>query len=216
MKNLQILDESILDGRNVAIVGNAGVAESDNNIIDSRQTVRFNNYGSREGIAHTSTRLRASILFTTFDLHTKSASPDHVVIGIPFPFNAHTIPTKMKGWYPDAKRWMVNPYQNLEMNQDLETGTQGFQHPFPSIGFTALWHMKDWNANFYVCGFDWYFDFKSKKLQGWPIGNKNYPKNWNHNYHREIAWVIKHLWKKPNFTFSARCNQILEYVSQNQ
>jgi len=214
MHNLKIFDLSILKPygypKKIAIVGNSGVLDEDNDHInDADVVVRFNNYATRANINHTKDRMKCDILFSTFDLHSTGAKPKDVVIGIPYPFKAKEINTKPNRWYPQANPWMVNPYRNMEMCAELKVDSLGHQHPIPSIGFTALYHMKEWPVDFYICGFEWYFDGLNK-FQGWDLKNKAYPKNWNHNYPKELDWILKNLLKKNNFIFSNRCLKILK------
>jgi hypothetical protein len=191
-------------------VGNAGVNdEEDKTISESSRVVRFNNYGTRENVKKTNDKLLCDILFSTFDLHSQGANPKDVVIGIPFPFKQESISNKAPRWYPKSNIWMVNPYLNAEMCRELKVTSNGSQHPLPSIGFTALWHMKDWKNEFYVCGFEWYFN-GADKFQNWDLRNANYPTNWNHNYPKEIRWILENLYKKKNnFIFSKRCQHLL-------
>lgn len=219
MKNLKILDESIIKPYQnqhrmrpvVAIVGNAGVSPLDNELIqDSDCVIRFNNYATRAGIQHTEVVNQCDILFTTFDLHSHTAKPKDVVIGIPFPFKPKEIIIKAERWYQKSQLWMVNPYTNLQMLLDLKVkDSLGFKHPFPSIGTTALWHLKDWDADFYVMGFGWYYDPNTRRFQNWDLRNKNYPTTWNHNYPVEVEWALRTLMPKDNFIFSVDCTNIL-------
>lgn len=217
MNNLKLFDESILKPyfkkerpNKIAIVGNSGVSESDNDFInDADVVIRFNNYATRQSIVQTKDKFKCDILFSTFDLHSVGSKPKDVVIGIPFPFKAKEIITKPDRWYPASNHWMINPYKNMEMCAELRIDSLGCEHPLPSVGFTALWHMRNWKCDFYVCGFEWYFDGRSK-FQNWDLKNKEYPNHWNHNYPKEIEWVIKKLLKKNNFIFSDRCSYILK------
>lgn len=220
MKNLNILDPSILERYRiekhgiVAIVGNAGIGPSDDEIIDSAQcVVRFNNYATREKVTKTKDPNRCDILFSTFDLHSAGSNPSDVVIGIPYPFKAKEINLKPDRWYPKAKHWMVNPYHNMEMCAEMQIDSLGHTHPLPSIGFTALWHMRNWNATFYVCGMNWYYDGLGR-FQNWDLKNTNYPTNWNHNYPKELRWIIQNLLRKNNFMFSPECSKILKIAQQ--
>jgi hypothetical protein len=222
MKHLKIFNESILNNYKqnrsvprVAIVGNGGTSKTDADFIsDADAVIRFNNFGTRKEISHEISRSKCDILFSTFDLHSHTAAPKDVVIGIPFPFHAKDIALKMPKWYPSAREWMVNPYTNMEMCAEMGCGTLGHEHPFPSIGFTALWHMQYWKAEFYVTGFEWYFDDVTHKFQNWDIRNTQYPKNWNHNYPKEVKWIIENLLNKNNFIFSDRSLYILNVAKQ--
>lgn len=210
--NLSIFSESILPKNNpkIAIIGNGGVnIDDDKYIKEADVVVRFNNYATRDGINKTKDPLLCDILFTTFDLHSNGACPKNVVIGIPFPFHAKDIIIRSAKWYNSSKLWMVNPYVNMQMCADIGWGNNGYEHPFPSIGFTALWHMHNWNAEFYVTGFEFYYDDKTKTFQKWDIRNTKYPKTWNHNYPLEVKWILKNLYKKNNFIFSKRTKYIL-------
>lgn len=223
MKDLRILNESIIAPLHrrlpkIAVVGNAGVSPEDNDLIkDADVVVRFNNFATRDKIAHLEDKTKCDILFTTFDLHSSTAKPMDVVIGIPFPFKAKEVLLKSNRWYPNARKWMVNPYLNLQMLLDLKVkDSMGYAHPFPSIGTTALWHMKEWNAEFYVMGFGWYYDPQTYRFQGWDLKNKNHPKTWNHDYLNEVEWAVRELFlKRNNFMFSPSCRKILQ-VAQHQ
>ncbi len=218
MNNLMLLSESILTRYQksthklkVCVVGNSGIENSDQEMIDKSDVViRHNNYGSRAGIIHTRDKLKCDILFSTFDLHTYGAQPKDVVIGIPFPFKAKEIEPKPDRWYPDARHWMVNPFINMKMCEELKIDSLGASHPLPSIGFTSLYHMHNYDAQFYVCGYSWYYDDNTGLFQNWDLKNKNYPKTWNHCYPKEIEWIIKNLMTKDNITFSHSCNRILD------
>lgn len=219
MKQLKILSDDILAPYRaasprkkiqVAVVGNSGVTDDDEDFInDADCVVRFNNYATRDGITHTKDRKKCDILFSTFDLHSAGTTPKDVVVGIPYPFKAREIYGKPARWYPKARTWMVNPYENMSMCAEMKIDSLGFAHPVPSIGFTALWHMKDWDVEFYIAGFSWYYDSKTHKFQNWDLKNKSYPKTWNHNYPKEIEWIIKNLMPKNNIIFSPGCSKLL-------
>lgn len=218
MNNLQLFNTNILrpysrgprESINVAVVGNSGVSPEDNDFIDGADcVVRFNNYATRDKITHTDDRKKCDILFSTFDLHSAGTAPKDVVIGIPFPFKAKEIALKPARWYPKSRHWMVNPYDNMQMCMELNIDSMGYHHPIPSIGFTALWHMRNWKVDFYIAGFSWYYDPTTHKFQNWDLKNKEYPKTWNHNYPREIEWIIKNLMPKNNVMFSPSCTKVL-------
>jgi hypothetical protein len=218
MNNLKLVDESILykykaskARPKIVIIGNSGsYAEDEDFINDADCVVRFNNYATRGGISHTQDPKRCDILFSTLDLHSSGSLPKDVVIGIPYPFKAKEIPSKIEKWYPKSNHWMVDPYKNMELCSELGLGSLGYAHPLPSIGLTALWHMYKWDAEFYVAGFAWYHDPKTNKFQNWDLKNKNYPKTWNHFYPLEIEWIIKNLIPKNNFIFSKSCTKIIK------
>ena len=217
MNSLQILNRNILRPYGarplVAIVGNAGVRPEDEEPLKRADcVVRFNNYATRANIIKTPDPYRCDVLFSTFDLHSQVAKPRDVVIGIPYPFKAKEIFSKPKRWYPDARHWMVNPYHNMQLCEELGMESLGYAHPLPSIGLTALWHMRDYPADFYVCGFGWYFS--EGKFQGWDLQNKDYPKTWNHWYPAEVEWILKNLFHKNNFIFSKECARILNIAKK--
>lgn len=222
MNNLKILSDDIIGYQNfdspplVVVVGNGGVSEEDEKWIkDADFVVRFNNYGTREKITHTKDPLRCDILFSTFDLHSQNARPKHVVIGIPYPFKAEQIDPKPKRWYPNSQLWMVNPYENMNMCKELKIDSLGASHPLPSIGFTAIWHMRNWRVNFYITGFNWYYDEETGLFQRHHLSIKNYPKHWNHNYPKEIIWILNNLRNNPFYIFSDKCNRLLD-IAQSQ
>lgn len=218
MNNLQLLNQSIVKHYNkcitIAVVGNAGVKPEDETIVNrSDVVVRFNNYSTRHGITQLQDKARCDILFSTFDLHSHDAKPKDIVIGIPYPFKAAEIVDKPDKWYPNARHWMVNPYENLKLCQELGLNSEGYKHPLPSIGFTALWHMRNWPFRFYVCGFSWYWNKETQLFQNHHLSNKNYPKQWNHSYPKEVEWIMRNLWGKENFTFSSECCRLLRLAS---
>lgn len=222
MKDLKLLNQAILTNYphknqpvRVAVVGNSGIAEHDQRKIDNCDVViRFNNYATRENIALTKDKFKCDILFSTFDLHSYGSQPKDVIIGIPFPFKAKEIYKKPNKWYPNSRHWMVNPYENMKMCEEMNIDSLGACHPLPSLGLTALWHMKDWEAEFYVCGYSWYYNKQDQTIQRWDLRNKNYPKNWNHNYPKEIEWVIKNLIPKNNFIFSDGCMEAINFAKK--
>lgn len=193
------------------MIGNAGVSDYDDKYIkDNRMVldvVRFNNFATREKIRHTEYSYECDILFSTLDLRSAQDTPRDIVIGIPFPFKAERNKLIIERDYSNSNAWMVDPYSNMDMNKELETKSLGFEHPFPSVGFTALWHMRNWNLPMYVCGFNWYNE--GNKFQGWDISKRNYPSNWNHNYCREILWIHDNLLNKLNIKFSPECERLL-------
>lgn len=222
MQRLRLLNDEILstygigkDLPSVVIIGNAGVSAVDESFIaEADCVVRFNNYATRQGITHTSQKDRCDILFSTLDLHSSCAKPNDLVIGIPFPFKAKEIATKPNRWYAQSNHWMVNPYLNMQMCEELKIDSLGCAHPLPSVGFTALWHMHKWQASFYVCGFEWYYNKDTNLFQGWDLRNKQYPTHWNHNYPKEVEWIINNLLNKNNFIFSSQCLKILNKAKQ--
>jgi hypothetical protein len=183
----------------IAIVGNTKLSDEDRDSIDrSNCIVRFNNYATREElIGHgTTDRFSASVLFTTFDLHSINSSPGVVVAGIPWPFKQENVADKFKKWYPFAKARMVNPWWQSEMCNQLNIKSEGYKHPFPSIGFTCLWHLfrelQDISSVFrpkiYVCGFEWYY--KDGLFQGYSMKKTDQPSHVNHYYPNELRWCL--------------------------
>lgn len=205
----------------IAVVGNGGLlTEQDQEAIENaNQVIRFNNYATRSEILdHTKKKYHCDILFTTMDLHSKGASPDTVVIGIPFPFKAEQICRKMDLWYQDSNIRTVNPYLCMQMNKELEIPGLGYQHPHPSIGFTCLWMLNQLINKLdavYVCGFEWYYNDSDGTIQGHDMASEKYPTNWNHNYPKEIRWIIKNLYQKETpFRFGDRQRHIMDRVAR--
>jgi hypothetical protein len=195
IEQLQILPKALFEGKRVAVVGNGGISDEDDRLIAACDlVVRFNNYATREKIRHTADRFRCDVLFTTFDLHSPGAQPPHVVIGIPFPFHAREIIARAQQWYPNAGLYTVNPYTNLQMCDEVGCGTNGTVHPFPSVGFTALWHLHRMGIkNLHLFGFNWYSDLQKLRVNGHDLRSRDYPKNWNHNYPKELEWILRNL-----------------------
>lgn len=216
----------------IAIIGNGGLSPEDQEAINlSDCVIRFNNYATRNGINYSADRFRCDILFTTGDLHSEGADPKSVVIGIPFPFKASETARKLSKWYPKARSYMVNPYLNLEMVEELDLwhekhpgwrgldelniDPRGWRHPFPSIGFTCLWHLfhslnsiPTFIPDIFVAGFNWYAT-DDGKIQGWDMKRTDYPSHWNHNYPKEIRWIIEKIMHHPRFSFSESSYQVL-------
>lgn len=216
VNSLKLLSQDIFKGKKlICIVGNGGVSAEDQKIIDKSDCViRFNNYATRENINKTTNPFKCDVLFTTFDLHSNGCEPEHVVAGIPYPFNAERIIERFDVWYPHSTPWMVNPYWNLLMCKELSINSDGWKHPFPSIGFTCLWHLNRMalgNA-FYICGFNWYFDWSTKLCQGHHFGKEKYPSNWNHCYPNEVKWITENMMDRININFSIECKKILNYA----
>lgn len=183
----------------IAIVGNTKLSDEDRENIDrSNCIVRFNNYATREELVGygTSDRFAASVLFTTFDLHSHSCDPRIVVAGIPWPFKQESIYQKFPKWYPNAEARMVNPWLQAKMCKQLNIKSEGFKHPFPSIGFTCLWHLYQqlqdrstlFRPRIYVCGFEWYY--KDGLFQGYHMKQINQPSHVNHYYPNELRWCL--------------------------
>jgi hypothetical protein len=207
----------------IAVVGNGGLSDEDQETIANADCViRFNNYATREGIDYSSDRFKCDMLWTTGDLHSQGSDPRAVCLGIPFPFKCQSMPARIKKWYPKSTALMVNPYWNLQMNMELKTGTEGFTHPFPSIGFTCLWHLKTifdkvptFQAQIFIAGFNWYSQQEGKTIQG-VIPSRDYdPKkkgHFNHHYVLEAIWMIDNLMSHPSFGFSESCWRILKTI----
>ncbi len=201
----------------ISIVGNSSLLDVDRDIVDqSDLVVRFNNFGTRTGLDRTKDPLHCDILFTTFDAHSAGCNPKHVVIGIPYPFKIDRVVSLAEKWYPDSKIWMVNPYWNKQICDDLNLVSEGWAHPIPSIGFTALWHIHRIvklgllkRRIFYVCGFEWYFDHRTQRFQCANIEADSFPQTWNHCYPREARWVIDYMLGEDNFVFGPRQIEIL-------
>lgn len=211
MKNLSILSEEILGpSKRVAIIGNGGLSSSDVDFLGScDHYIRFNNFATRAGID--TDKVNCDTLFTTFDLHSASAKPENVVIGIPYPFKAEDIEKKQEKWYSRSRIWMVNPYENMNLCTDLKIPSIGYSHPLPSLGFTALWHMRNWNVEFKVAGFNWYYDEGTGKFQNWDISRDSpYPTHWNHNYPKEVTWIALNLFRDKRFKFSTTCSRLIK------
>jgi hypothetical protein len=217
VKNLKILSPEILRKYTkpntvptLSIVGNGGVSLEDEDRINSSDCiVRFNNYATREKISKTKDPFKCDILFSTFDLHSQGSNPDHVVAGIPAPFNIKTIPPKMSKWYPRSGHWMVNPYDNAVLCEELELESLGFSHPLPSIGLTALYHLSKLQCNMFICSMNWYYNEQTGLFQNHHLSSKKYSSNWNHNYPKEIGWILHNLYSKPGVSFSKSCERLL-------
>ncbi len=164
---LQILNtRPFARAKTIAIVGNAGIEEEDNEKINAADCViRFNNYATRGELQFTRDRFRCDVLFSTFDLHSMGSEPGHVVIGIPFPFKADAIADKLTRWYPRSVPYMVNPYWVRQSCIDLGLQSMGDKHPMPSIGTTCLYHLlkiisntPTFSPQVFVAGFALYSD----------------------------------------------------------
>lgn len=221
---MKVLDRlSILNTRafrqatTIAVVGNGGISEEDNEIIEASDcVVRFNNYATRKDIEYTKDKFRCDVLFSTFDLHSNGADPGSVVIGIPFPFHQKEVARKIQKWYPRSAPYCLNPYINAELCGEIGLDSEGHKHPIPSIGFTAVWHihrlmafMRNWNPNIHVAGFNWYSDKDKLTIQNRRI---TLPKagHFNHHYREEMAWMINNIMLNDQWSFSGECFDILQ------
>lgn len=208
---------ALLGAKTIAVVGNAGINYEDNQYINQADVVvRFNNYATRKDIQYTNDRFRCDVLFSTFDLHSAESDPRVVVIGIPYPFNLQHIPRKLNKWYPKSVPYMVNPYLNAQICAELGLESDGYKHPLPSIGFTALWNIHNvlktvinYNPVIYVAGFRWYSDPSKLTIQDRHV---HLPKasHFNHHYREEMQWIIRHLLHDTHYFFSKECRSILE------
>lgn len=225
INQLQILSPEIFkkystsDRGRIAIIGNAGVDAYDNKWVhESDCVIRFNNFATRQDITHLQRRKRCDILFTHLDLHSQGVEPTDVVIGIPFPFKPDNIIKNLDKWYPDSNIHMVNPYWNYMMCQELGIESEGWKHPLPSLGTTCLWHLKRMgiNINFdiYVCGFNWYFDHSTNKMQNYPLNHQPRPKHFNHDYWIESSWIVNNLLPHEGWHFSPSCLAVLNKVKE--
>jgi len=205
------------NAKTIAIVGNGGISPSDNEVINQCDcVVRFNNYATREKIEYTAERFRCDTLFSTFDLHSTGAEPATTVIAIPFPFHAKDIPRKLNKWYPKSAPFVLNPYVNMELCDALGLDSLGDQHPIPSVGLTAVWHIyqlikfqRNWNPKIHICGFNWYSDKDKLTIQGRKMDMRK-AGHFNHHYREEMKWMIDNIMFHPNFSFSSECFEILQ------
>ncbi len=215
--SLKLLSPEIFKAKQLCIMGNGGISLDDSKEMDrSDVVVRFNNYGSRADVAKPLNKLRCDVLFTTFDLHSHGALPQHVVAGVPYPFHAERVMEKFDVWYPTATPWMVNPYWNLLMCRELNIKSDGYAHPFPSIGFTALWHLNRSgvldSTRVVISGFNWYYEGSTDTIQGLDLKSDKHPQHFNHHYLGEVRWIKKHLYGKININFSLGCKHVLDRV----
>lgn len=217
IETLGIFNLSALRGaRSIAIVGNAGIEQQDNALINEADLViRFNNYATRADIQYTKDRMRCDMLFTTFDLHSDGANPSSVVIGIPYPFKQVDVKRKIQKWYPNSLAYMVNPYLNADLCAEIGLNSDGYKHPLPSIGLTCLWHLKrlidntvNYNPSIFIAGFKWYADPEKLEIQNRKV-NAPKPGHFNHYYKDEMQWVIRNLIHQDKYLFSPSCMKIL-------
>lgn len=212
---LQIISEKSFQSNIISVIGNAGITQNDVPRIEASLAIRFNNYATRAGIGHHTSK--CDMLWTTGDLHSQGSSPSSVVVGIPFPFKTDSLPSRLNRWYSKSTPYTVNPYWCYEMNQELGIPSEGWKHPFPSIGFTCLWHLhklistSKFRPSVYVAGFNFYHD--KGRIQG-IIPSRDYTVNrhkcFNHHYILEVKWIMEKLWNHPCFQFSPEINKIFQ------
>jgi hypothetical protein len=214
--------------KRISLVGNGTVEADSTAIIQSSDVViRFNNWATRpECVEKTlpSGTLRCDMLVTHLDLHSANmgkgevAAPRLVVLGIPAPFQIDNIPKKLDRWHPNTPVAMVNPYWNRQLCQALSLNSEGFKHPLPTLGMTAIYHLARMNlsAEFYVCGFDWHFDPATDRIQGHAIDAPRLPGNFNHWYVREAVWITRSLYRHERWKFSARAARTLARLDEKQ
>jgi hypothetical protein len=140
--------------------------------------------------------------------------PKLVVIGIPAPFQIDRIPAKVDQWYRYASVAMVNPYWNRQLCRALSLASDGYRHPLPTLGMTAIYHLArmQLSAEFYVCGFDWHFDPVADTIQGCPVTADRLPTHFNHWYVREAVWIARNLLPSDSWKFSQRATRTLDRV----
>lgn len=183
----------------IAIVGNGPLNNNDIEVAsNSDVVVRFNSYDDRLN--------RCDILLTTLDHSIIDAK--QVVLAIPSPFKVDStdnILSKSKL----SNVCMVNPYINYKCCEELDLESFGYTHPMPSSGFTALYHLYQFNSelNHYVCGFNWKYDKSTNTIDGRKI-DYNY-KPFGHHYVREALWVKNNLMTHPNWVFSTVASEVL-------
>lgn len=215
MNNLKILSSEIIHKYDlvptIAVIGNAGVNPEDEECINKADCiVHFNNYATRQDVRKKKDAHKCDILFSTFDLHSTGSCPRDVVITIPAPFHIKEIPTKINKWYPKSGHWMVNPYENMHLCEELGLKSLGYHHPLPTVGMTALYYLSKMPCRMFICGFSWYWNYQTGLFQGHHLSNKTYPSNWNHRYPAEIEWILNNLYDKPGMNFSQSCTSLLE------
>jgi hypothetical protein len=151
-------------------------------------------------------------------LHPGPRQPKNVVIGIPYPFHIDRIIRLADVWFPSSSLWMVNPYMNYQLCKEININSDGYKHPLPSLGLTALWHLNRLKVNLkskiYICGFNWYYDHEKELMQGYKLNHQPRPTHFNHDYWKESTWIVNHLVGKYNWNFSKSCMSILNKVKE--
>ncbi len=223
--NAQAMADHFPRARTVAIVGNGAVdAESTSHIEQADVVVRFNNWATRSfcvehNLPHSTGR--CDLLVTHCDLHSGNQGkggigrPSLVVIGIPAPFHIDVLPARIDKWYPDCRVAIVNPYWNRQLCQSLALKSEGWQHPLPTLGMTALYHLgrMELGYEYYVCGFDWHFDPERDTIQEHAVDAQKLPGHYNHWYVKEAVWIARSLWQRPKWSFSSRAARTLRRLA---
>src|SRR5690606_1453374 len=106
---------------------------------------------------------------------------------------------------------MVHPYWQYDLCQALALDSDGWRHPLPTLGMTALYHLARMgiDCRFYVCGFDWHYDAQADTIQGHAIEQRRLPVHFNHRYIKEAVWVSRALLPSPRWKFRRRARRTL-------
>ncbi len=205
----------------IGLVGNGPVDRSDAAALDECDViVRFNNWGSRSGEIKDKWLPiiggRCDIALGNFDCHSTNigrdgiTAPKQAVLGIPYPHRWKDADTFYDRFYPEARPCMINPFWNRDLCAELGYENEGWKHPLPTVGLTAMYHLNrmvqagQLQAHFFVCGFTWHYNAEKDTIQDVPITTGRLPGHFNHFYHKEAWWVSNRLYGNGSrWTFGA-------------
>ena len=220
--NLGLFNQDVVDGKNVAVVGNGPITQECKAMIDSADlVVRFNNWNCRSEYSSRISGKRCDLLFTHGDLREAGRSkgfepPTTVVIAIPAPFKIDRLQTCIQTWWPDSQVVMVNPYFISDACRALQLESDGWSHPMPTVGFSFLYHLWRFPTNpdgsIYVTGFDWHIDQINGTAGRVCVKSNTMPSHFNHSYLRESKWCARNLIPNPRWSFSPIAEESLRFV----
>jgi hypothetical protein len=222
--NRELLADRFGEVSEVAVVGNGPVSPEDRMHVDSAGVViRFNNWGSRRELREANSIVggRCDVMFGNFDVHTTNQGkggvgmPSMAVLAIPTPHRLADADRMMARWYGGSTFAMVNPFWCRDLCKVLGLESDGWKHPLPTVGLTALYHlyrmqMED-DVDFFVCGFSWHVDPENGTVQDVKPPHEKVG-IWNHYYLREARWVQDHLWDREEWFFGSAPTRALRWL----
>lgn len=222
--NRRVFSACFSSAKYIVFVGNGPTDAADQVHIDNADiVVRFNNWGSRNGLVHNVSR-RCDMVFLNGDCHTTNigkedvGAPKAAIMAIPYPHHAVDGDRLLSRFYPQALHAQVHPFWLRDLCKHLGYKSDGTKHPLPTVGLVGMYmlHKIVPDVNFYVCGFSWHFDPATDQIQKHSFDQDPLPTHFNHWYVRELVYICRRFYCVPHWRFSSIAVQALNRVHNKQ
>lgn len=215
--NRRVFFQRFINVGRIVFVGNGPTEAADQEAVEKADlVVRFNNWGSRNGLVHNVPR-RCDMVFLNGDCHTTNihkedvGDPGMAVMAIPYPHHATDGDKLLTTFYKNAVLTQVNPFWLRDLCNRLNYKSDGTKHPLPTVGLVGMYMLNKLvpDAHFYVCGFSWHYDPATNKVQGFDVNMPKLPTHFNHWYVRELVYVARAF---SHWSFSAIPQQAINFA----